>query len=199
MEDIGEFDSDITAAGNQDRFRQFFQIEGFVGGDRQFMTGQRLVLVRRTANGNHDTLCRVCLTGFRELHGMGIDQFRTAVEDVGLGVLQPLAIEAFEPGDFLVLRRDQLFPVEATFADAPAETFGILEIFRELRGINEQLLRHAAANDAGTAITVFFSYSHALAERGRHAAAAHAAGTTTDNEEIVVISCHSQNPCSKPP
>ena len=194
VEDIGEFHGDITAAGNQDRFRQFFQIKRFVGRDRQLMAGQRLVLVRRAADRNNDTLGCEGLTGFCELHGMGIDQFGTTVENIGLGVLQPLAIQPLETGNFLVLRGDQLLPVEAALAHTPAETFGILEMFGELRGIDEQLLRHAAANDAGAAITIFFSNPHALAERGRHAAAAHAARAATDDEKIVVISCHSQNP-----
>ncbi|MNV13005.1 hypothetical protein D3C71_1036320 [compost metagenome] len=158
------------------------------------MAGQRLVLVRRAADGDHDTLGRERLAGFRELHGVGVNQFRPAVENVRLGVFKTLAVEPFETGDFLVLRRDQLLPVEAAFADAPAKSFRVLEMFRELRGVDEQLLRHAAADDAGAAIAVFLGDCHALAERGRYTAAAHAARTATDDEEIVVISCHSQNP-----
>ncbi|MNX71094.1 hypothetical protein D3C86_1023960 [compost metagenome] len=34
VEDIGEFHGDVTAAGDQDRFRQLFQIESLVGRDR---------------------------------------------------------------------------------------------------------------------------------------------------------------------
>ena len=37
MEDVGEFDSNIATAGNQDRLGQLCKVKGFIGADAKFM------------------------------------------------------------------------------------------------------------------------------------------------------------------
>ena len=51
----------------------------------------------------------------------------------------------------LSLCGDQRRPVEARLADGPAEAGGILELVGEAAGVDQELLRHAAADDAGAA------------------------------------------------
>ena len=40
LEDAGEFDGDVTAAGDDDAGGKFLEMEGFVGGGRQLMARQ---------------------------------------------------------------------------------------------------------------------------------------------------------------
>jgi len=59
-----------------------------------------------------------------------------------------------------------------------------------LRGVDKELLRHAAADDAGAAETILFRDGDTLAERRRDARRAHAAGAAADDEQVVVVSRH---------
>ena len=173
MEDIGEFDGNIAAAGDHDRFRQLFKMKGLVGGDAEFVTGKGCMRVRPSAGGDDDRLCRHRLSGLQQPDRMGIDEFRARFQDLGIGAGETFLVEAFQPGDFNILGRHQLLPVEAAFADRPAETRRILEMLMELRGIDEELFRHAAADDAGAAVAILLGDRHFLAERGGDTGAAH--------------------------
>src|SRR5690606_8395168 len=64
------------------------------------------------------------------------------------------------------------------------------EMLGELGCIDEELLRHAAADDACAAEAVFLGNGHALAERGRDARGARSARPAADDEEIIVVSGH---------
>src|SRR5262245_44201112 len=57
------------------------------------------------------------------------------------------AIQPFEARDLAIFRRDQERPVEARGRQAPAECRGVIERVAEPTRVDEQLLRHAAAND----------------------------------------------------
>ncbi len=194
VEDIGEFDGDIAAAGHHDRARQFLEVEGLVGRDAQLMARQRGMRIGRATDGDDDLLRRHHLAGLHQAHAVGSGDLRTGLEDLGAGILQPLAIETFEAGDFLVLGRNQRRPVEARLADRPAITGRILEMLVELRGIDEQLLRHAAADDAGAAEAIFLGDGHLLAERCRKTGAAYAAGAAADHEQVIVKIGHGKSP-----
>ena len=54
VEDVGEFDRDVAAAGNDDRLRQDGQIEGLVGEDAVLVAGQRRMRVGPAAGGDQD-------------------------------------------------------------------------------------------------------------------------------------------------
>ncbi|ENN89245.1 hypothetical protein RHSP_51766 [Rhizobium freirei PRF 81] len=190
VEDIGELDGNVAAAGDQDRLRQFFQMEGFVRGYAKLVPRQRRMQVRPAAGRDNDGLGRDGLAGLQKLDGMGVHQFGAGIEDVRLGVIQPLAVEALQPGDFLILRLDQLIPVETAFADRPAEAGSILEMLAVLRGIDEELLRHTAANDAGPAIAIFLGNADLLAERSGDARAAYAAGAAANDEKVEIKRRH---------
>ncbi len=121
---------------------------------------------------------------------MRIDELGTRLQDLGIGAGKPLLVEPFQPRDLAVLGGNQLLPVERAFADRPAEAGCILEMFVELRSVDEELLRHAAADHAGAAVAVFLGDRHLLAERGCDARAAHAPRTAADDEEVVVEGGH---------
>jgi hypothetical protein len=66
---------------------------------------------------------------------------------------------------------------------------GILELVGETAGIDQQLLGHAAADDAGAADAIRYSLGQPDpdAETCRDPSRAHAAGAATDNEQIIVV------------
>src|SRR5690606_24039101 len=83
-----------------------------------------------------------------DAHRMCVDQRRTAVEGVTACPLDAALVEAGEPGDLLVLVGDQRRPIEARLRHGPAVALRVGEMLGELRGVDEKLLRHAAADDA---------------------------------------------------
>jgi hypothetical protein len=166
MEDVGELDGDVAAAGDQDGARQLRQVERLVGGNAQFVAGQRCMWVGRTARGDDDPIGGDGLARLHQADGVRIDQLRAAFDDLRAAVFEAAAVQAFEPGDFPVLGGDQRLPVERGLADLPPVADRILEMLAVMRGIDEELLGHAAADDAGAAEPVLFGNRHPLAERG---------------------------------
>ena len=68
----------------------------------------------------------------------------------------------------------------------PAITDGVLELFGETAGINEQFLRHAATDHAGAANSVFLGETYTRAMRGSDARGAYPARAAANNEKIIV-------------
>src|SRR5690606_21349256 len=97
--------------------------------------------------------------------------------------------------DLAILVADQGRPVEVRLADVPAVTGRVLEMLGKLRGIDEQFLRHAAADDAGAAEAMLLGDRHAQALRCSKAAGTDAAGAAADDEEVVVEICHASLRC----
>ena len=106
------------------------------------------------------------------------------------GPVEVTAIGRFQPADLGVLGCSQLRPVETGFPDGPAEAGGIGELAGEARGVDQQLLGHAAADDAGAADPERLGDSDAGAVAGRNARGANPTGARADNEEIMVEGCH---------
>ena len=165
VEDVGELDRDVAAAGNHDRLRQFGQIERLVGEDAMLVAGQRRMRIGPAAGGDQDLLggdgavlaprCAryAASTSTAREWNVSPPAFST-----------PMLVEAFQPRDLAVLVGDQRRPVEARLRHGPAIAGGILEMLGKLRGVDEELLRHAAADDAGAAEAVFLGDGDALAE-----------------------------------
>src|SRR5690606_5415111 len=124
------------------------------------------------------------------LDSVPVEQNCAGLVDKCAGILEPLAVEAFEPGDFLFLVGDERRPVERRLADGPAITGGIGKMLGKLRGIDVELLRHAAADDAGAAEAVFLGDRDPLAEGGCDPRRAYAARPTADDKEIEVECRH---------
>ena len=72
-------------------------------------------------------------------------------------------------------------------ADAPAVGGAVLELLAKLRGVDEELLRHAAADDAGAADPVGLGDGDARSRRRRLPRRADAARAGADDEKIVVV------------
>ena len=107
-----------------------------------------------------------------------------AVDDLDAGLLEIGPVDALEPVDLLVLVADQGRPVEAGLAEAPAEALRIVEIVGEAAGIDQQLLRHAAADHAGAADPILFRQHDLRAVSRRDPRRAHAAGAASDHKEV---------------
>ncbi len=130
---------------------------------------------------------------------MRVLQHRAALDDLGPGTRNVGGVKAAQPGDFALDIVAQGRPVERGPFDAPAEALGVGEFLREMAGVDEQFLRHAAANDAGAADPVLLRDRDARACTRRHARRTHAAGTAADDEQIIVewqSSLHSAGPGS---
>ncbi len=107
------------------------------------------------------------------------DRHLVAFERVGIGALDPLDIL-----QHIVAQRD---PVEGRILGRPAEIARVLQVFGEMRAVDEHLLGHATADDAGPADAVFLGHGHLRAVRGRHAAGAHSARTGADGEKVEIV------------
>jgi hypothetical protein len=122
-----------------------------------------------------------------DLDGVAVLQPGLAMDQLGAGVLEVADVDAGEPGDLLVLFHQEPRPVEAGVGDIPAVAPGGLEMLRIFRGVDHELLGHAAADHAGAADAMFLSDRHLGAGHGRDPGRAHAAGARPDDEEVVVV------------
>ena len=135
-------------------------------------------------------LARTRLAGRQQPHGVGVVEHRAALDDLDLGALERRGIGGFEPRDLAVLVGDQRRPVERRLRHGPAVAGGVLELVGKARGIDQELLRHAAADHAGAADAVFLGDHHARAVARRDARGAHAARARPDDEQIDVVVRH---------
>src|SRR5262249_28797076 len=89
-----------------------------------------------------------------------------------------------------VFVRYQLLPIDAPLTHRPTKACGVLEVFAEMRGVNQKFLRDAADVDTGAAQISFFRQCDFGAVGGGHTAGAYTAGTRTDGEEVVIVLRH---------
>ena len=183
VEDAGELDRDVAAAADHHPFRELLQVKGFVGGDGVFDAGH-IGHVWPAAGRHQDGLRRNPLA--TDIDRVHIFHRGAGLVDRDPGILQGLAIEPLEPGDLLVLVGDQGLPVKASAVDLPAESGRGFDVFRIVRGIDEELFRDAAPDHAGAAHAILLRDGDLGAERRGDAAGAHAARTAADDKEIVV-------------
>ena len=80
-----------------------------------------------------------------------VDDPRARLDDLDARRLEELRVTPVQPRDLLVLVRDQSRPVELRLADRPAVAGRVLEVVGEVAGVDEELLRDAAADHAGAA------------------------------------------------
>jgi len=106
------------------------------------------------------------------------------------GLAQNPVIDGFEPVEFLVLGGYQFRPVEAGIDRLPAVAAGILEVVGEVAGVDQELLRHAAAHDAGAAEAQVLDDGDPGPRGRRPPRCAHATGAGADGDQVVVVSGH---------
>src|SRR5205823_5375971 len=90
----------------------------------------------------------------------------------------------------LVLGSDQGRPVEGGDRYVPAEAGGVGEGVRELRSVDEELFRHAAAQHAGAADPAFLDDRDARAIAAGAAGGGDAARAGADRDHVEIIARH---------
>ena len=149
-------------------------------------TRQIFVEVRPATGGNQYGFRGNGTARFRQLNPMWGGHRRAFGEKFDVEFGERRAINRFEPGDFVVFRRDQRLPVEPSAFYRPAKTFRILEFVGESAGIDEKLLRHAAADHAGAADPILFRYRDARAMTCGDACSPDAAGACANDKKIII-------------
>ena len=137
------------------------------------------------AAGDEDMASRD-LAPVGEAHPVRVDDRRPLFDQFCAGPRQILAIGVGEPADLLLLGRNEGRPVECRLANGPAKPGRVAEVVGKTAGVNIELLRHAAADDAGAADTAFLRDQRLRAMTGGDARRAHAARACADHEEIDV-------------
>src|SRR5690349_16090576 len=102
-----------------------------------------------------------------------------------------------EAVDLPVLGVEQLAPVEVGNCSVPAEAHRVLECIAELTAVDQQLLRHAAADDAGAANLAAFADRYTRTVSGCATAGGHAAGPGADGEQVKIVGRHRQIPLKR--
>ena len=188
MEDAGEFHTDVAATHHRDPLREHGQVEDLVGADGQLHAGQLLGHHRFAAGGDEHLFGRHFLAAILHVdgHPVGTQEAGVAGKTRHAGLVQVGGVGAFQPRDLGILGGDELFPVEGSWGHVPAEAPTFLEALRKARGVYQQLLGHAAADDAGATVAKALGNAHTRTVLGRDAGRAHAARAATDDEEIEV-------------
>src|SRR6185369_2747543 len=187
--DAGEFQRDVTAALDYDALRQFGEMKRFIGGNHVLDAGNRWPVIGRAAGGDHDVF-RSDGLAVGEAKRVGVFDHRARLDYLATRFLDIGGVDAFEPGDLLVLVGDERSPVEADLSDGPAEAGGVLDLVMDVRADHEQLFRHAAADHAGAAHSVFFGHHDLGDVAGGDAGGANASRTATDDKQIDVELSH---------
>src|SRR5229473_6108369 len=125
---------------------------------------------------------------------MWVLEHRAGLDDTGAGFFHIGCIGGLQSRDLLVLVGDQGRPVERRGRYRPAEAGCVLDLVMDMRRIDQEFFRNAAADHAGAAHPVFFGDQHPRAMAGGDPGGTHAARTSPDDEQIDVELSH-ESPC----
>ena len=134
------------------------------------VTFERGVRVGPRAGRDQDVLGGDDAAGPLEPDAVVADERGARLDQLGAGLRQVGAVDPFKPRDLLVLVGDQRRPVELGRPDAPAVGGAVLEVLAKVRGVDQELFRDAAADDAGAADAVGLGDGDARAGLRRPAA-----------------------------
>ena len=163
------------------------EMKRLVRGDRVLDAGDRAAGMRPAAGRDEDVRGAHMRPGAQETDRVRILDHRAALDDLDAGLLEVGAVGRLEPRDLLVLVGDERRPVEGRRRHRPAEARGIGELVGKPRGVDEELLRHAAADHAGAADPILLGDHHLGAVTRGDPGRAHAAGAGADDEEVDVV------------
>src|SRR6266404_7299943 len=121
---------------------------------------------------------------------MRVLEHRARLDDTGAGFFHIGCIGSLQSRDLLVLVGDQGRPVERRGRYSPAEAGGVLDFVLDVRRIDQELFRNAAADHAGAAHPVFFGDHDPRAMTGGDPGGTHSARTSPDDEQIDVELSH---------
>src|SRR6185503_5234464 len=151
VEDVREFERDVAAADDGDALGQRLQMERVIGRDAVLDTFGFGLARGIAAGGDEDGSGGDVLVGAHQVDRVSVLDDRTIVDDHAAGAFHRAAVVAVQALELFVLVGDQGGPVERRVVDRPAVTDGVLELFRKGGGVDEELLRNAAAMNAGAA------------------------------------------------
>ena len=119
---------------------------------------------RRMGTSRHqDIFGRDRFIPVENLNLMGPRHRRARQEAVDTGILQRTRVEPVQPVDLDADIVDQRRPIEPYAIASPAERLGIFNLVTISAAIDEQLLRHAAADNACAADAIFLGNADASA------------------------------------
>jgi hypothetical protein len=121
---------------------------------------------------------------------MRVLQDALALDNLHVVSSQDAAIDAFQAIQLAVLRLDHRRPVEASAVHRPAEAARVLKLLGIVRAVDQQLLRDAAAHDAGAAHPALLDDCDPRAVAPRQPRRAHASRPGADGDQIEVVSAH---------
>ena len=145
---------------------------------------------RVAAGGDQDRLGADRLVPVGKPHRVVVFERGAGEMELDPGLFERPRIDAIQPVDLAMHVTDKRRPVEAKIVAAPAETARVGKGARIAAAIDEQFLRHAAADHAGAADAIFLGDGHLGAELRSEPAGAHASRACADHEEIVVVTTH---------
>mmetsp|Transcript_55438 Transcript_55438/g.104098 ORF Transcript_55438/g.104098 Transcript_55438/m.104098 type:complete len:305 (-) Transcript_55438:17-931(-) len=214
MEISRKFDGDVTTANDDELLRLLWQCQGLIAGEHTIQIASRdgqacCSTTRRYAN----VLCSVLLTV--HLHGVGIHDARVTFEVLHSSTIQQFGVDAVQARDLTVFGLNELVPVQAgrhTIRQRPAIALAILDLLKKMAAVDQELLRHAAADDAGATET---SGCELCADDGERqlcqghlgfvlhrspSRAADATAATANGEEVeIIFRCRGSHLPAKPP
>ena len=192
--DRRELGRNEATALDEDRVGQPVEMKCLVRGDAEFLARNAGTGARCDQNGLRGELA----TRFQQPDAVGSGHDGAVADDLDAGPLEAGDIGGLEPGDLLVLVGDERRPVEAGGADVPAEARSKLEQVLVARGIDEELLGHAAADHAGAADAILLDDRDPGTIAGRDTRGTHAARASADHQEVIAVA-HRKLPKTKRP
>ncbi|MNO98264.1 hypothetical protein D3C76_900050 [compost metagenome] len=124
---------------------------------------------------------------------MRVDDLGVAFVQRDTAVDQQIAIDAVQSIDLAILVGNQRRPVKLRLARRPAKTLRLLEVFGEVRAVDQQFFRHAANVHTRTTQVATFGHSHFRAKTGGETRSPHASGTGTNHVKVKIVG-HFQSP-----
>ena len=148
----------------------------------------------RPGAGGDEDIFRRDFAAAGELDAVRTGHGRAFGDHLDLVAAERIFVEAFEPVDLAQHIVAQRRPFEPAIGHVPAKAARVLQILGEMRAIDEQLLGHAAANDAGAADAKLLGHRDLRAMPRCDAGGAHAARSCTDDEKVEIIVAHAWPP-----
>ncbi len=190
VEDAGELDRDIAAADDHDATRQLRQVERLVRRDHVLDAGN--VWHRRMASGGEQDVVGGVMAS-ADFDRVRVGEDSAALDDLDAAVLQHVDVDLLQPIELFVLGGDQDGPVEGRRRHGPAKAGGIGKRIGELRAVDQELFRHAAAQDAGAADPALLDDRDARAIAAGAARAGDAARSGADRDQVEIIARHARS------
>mmetsp|Transcript_63669 Transcript_63669/g.182891 ORF Transcript_63669/g.182891 Transcript_63669/m.182891 type:complete len:223 (-) Transcript_63669:96-764(-) len=155
VEEASKLNGNVATPDDDDLVRPLRQRQRLVTSQDARQVRSRDLGHDRAATGGHaNVLARDSLAV--DLDGVGVDDASVALEDIHLGTVQHVPVDAVQPRDLAVLRLQKLRPVDRGSKAAwklPTVAHGILHVLMQVAPVDEQLFRNAPSDHASAAQT----------------------------------------------